>query len=346
MHTHVGITVALSRFDQIYFGFFRDHRKLAVQRTGRELSPIADLGERRNLFRQTALRVVKRGQRLLFQAAEPETSDLINAPSNDVLPFAGLTRDRFNTVAVLNVRERPVGVGVLLKTWGYPLLVEADYSEIVLSDRLGRRSFPVDRDPVEFPRDAPYQNALSSNEIRRFDMPGPPLLDRASFVRAHRQDRVLQLGARYCVNPIVGDPVNLENADHWDGVDRAPKALIQVQSGNFTFGVRMRVRRCIFSPWTAGGAVGSTIWGHYGRRIFARDIIIPSRIRERWRGNSMLLFAFIVVARRNSDITENQLAIIDHIRRFWDTIFNVVTRGRWTSNSNLWPAVYEPEPIA
>jgi hypothetical protein len=102
MNYHAGITVALSSFDQIYLGFYTDHRKLAVQRTGGPLSPIADLGDRRDLFRETVLRAVRVGRRLFFEAAEPEIGDLINQPhsvTNE--PFAGLIPRQFTNVAGL-----------------------------------------------------------------------------------------------------------------------------------------------------------------------------------------------------------------------------------------------------
>ena len=172
-------------------------------------------------------------------------------------------------------------------------------------------------------------------------MPGPSSLDKASFVRINPQERLLQLGTRYCVIPLTGDPVNVADADHWGTVDRAPKALIRVPVGDFVFGVRMRVHRCIFSPWTAGGAVGTSMWGH-SARVPARDTIIPPRDRERWRGIPLLRFAFIVVARQSSDIDSNRLAIIDNVRRFWDPAFNAITRRRWMSNSNLFPEAYRP----
>jgi hypothetical protein len=342
MNYHAGITVALSRYDQIYFGFYKDHRKLAVQRTGQQPSPIADLGERRNVFSHTLLRIVRRGQQLLFQAADPEYGDIVGAPSNDTLPFRGLERNRFNTVEILNVPDIPIGVGALVKTWS-PILVEADYTDFQLFDALGHRRLleTTPRDIPEFRRNDPYDSALSSDEIRRYDMPGPSTPERASFVRIHPQERLLQIGTRYCVIPLTGDPVNLPDADHWGSVDRAPKALVRVQRGDFTFGVRMRVRRCIFTPWTAGGAVGTSMWGHRGRAL-ARDTIIPPHNRERWRGNSFLQIAFIIVARQLSDITADQLAIIDNIRRFWDPAFNAATRGRWTSSSSLFPEVYTP----
>ena len=342
MNYHAGITVALSRYDQIYFGFYRDHRKLAVQRTGQPLSPIADLGEGRNVFNHTLLRVVRRGQQLLFQAADPEYGDIVRAPSNDTLPFRGIERDRFNTVEILNVPDTPIGVGALVKTWS-SILVEADYADFQILDTLSHRRLleTTNRDPPEFHRDDPYETALSTDEIRRYDMPGPSSLDKASFVRINPQERLLQLGTRYCVIPLTGDPVNVADADHWGTVDRAPKALIRVPVGDFVFGVQMRVHRCIFSPWTAGGAVGTSMWGH-SARVPARDTIIPPRDRERWRGIPLLRFAFIVVARQSSDIDSNQLAIIDNVRRFWDPAFNAPTRRRWMSNSNLFPEAYRP----
>jgi hypothetical protein len=342
MNYHAGITVALSRYDQIYFGFYRDHRKLAVQRTGQQLSPIADLGEVRNVFRHTLLRVVRRGQQLLFQAADPEYGDIVRATSNDTTPFGGIERDRFNTVEILNVPDMPIGVGALVKTWS-PILFEADYTDFQLSDALGHRHMleTSTSDPPEFARNDPYEIALSPNEIRRYDMPGPSAPDRASFVRILPQERWLQLGTRYCVTPSMGDPVNLSDANHWANVDRAPKALVRVQGGDFIFGVRMRVRRCVFTPWTAGSAMGTSMWGHRGRAL-ARDTIIPPGNRARHRGNSSLRIVFIIVARQLSDITKEQLSIIDNIRRFWDTAFNAATRGRWTSRSNLFPEPYQP----
>jgi hypothetical protein len=337
MNYHAGITVALSRTDQIYFGFYRDHRKLAVQRMGQALSLEADIGDVHNLFEPTALRVVRRGNQLIFQAASTSGVDLINGTSNEA-PFTGGSfplSEVFQTVAILDVREEPIAVGALLKTWS-PLLVEADYDELTLSDSLGQRSFPVDRDPPEFTRDDLYEAVLSPNELRRYDMPGPPHLPRASFVHTH--EGRLQLGTRYAVNPFIGDPVLLEDADHWMGVDRAPKALVRVQPGDFTFGAQMRVRRCIFSPWAAGGVRGCSIWGHPGS-LLTRDVILPARIQEKWLGDNNLRFAFIVVARQRSDITESQLASIDLIRRLWDTAFGLATRRRWISQSHLSPAI-------
>ena len=88
--------MALSRYDQIYFGFYRDHRKITVP-YGQPLSPIADLGEGRNVLTVRLLRVVRRGQQLLFQAADPEYGDIVRAPSNDTLPFRGIERETAST---------------------------------------------------------------------------------------------------------------------------------------------------------------------------------------------------------------------------------------------------------
>ena len=80
------------------------------------------------------------------------------------------------------------------------------------------------------------------------------------------------------------------------------------------------------------------MWGHPGS-LFARDVIVPARIQEKWRGDNNLRFAFIIVARQRSDITESQLANIDLIRRLWDTAFGLATRRRWVSQTQLLPAI-------
>ena len=122
----------------------------------------------------------------------------------------------------------------------------------------------TNRDPPEFHRDDPYETALSTDEIRRYDMPGPSSLDKASFVRINPQERLLQLGTRYCVIPLTGDPVNVADADHWGTVDRAPKALIRVPVGDFVFGGTERVYTVVsfsLDRWRCSGerVCGATV---------------------------------------------------------------------------------------
>ena len=106
---HGGLTVALSRYDHVSFGFFGDPRKLAVRRTDGTVLPVADLGDGHDFRRPVALRVVARGGELRFQAAWSPI-DLVDA-SGDDSPVAGgpvtLMSDRFTTVGVLPVAQRP-----------------------------------------------------------------------------------------------------------------------------------------------------------------------------------------------------------------------------------------------
>ena len=332
---HAGITIAVSKSDQIYFGFYRDHRHLAVQRTGGPLSVVADLGDR-NLFEATRLRVVRRDQQLLFQAATQDGPDLIDGPSDDATFVGGplqLSNERYRTIVAMAVAEPPVGAGLIVKTWT-PVLAELDCDEMSLVDGNGRRSVPTDREPPEMSPDDPYDRSLAPGEMRRFDVAGPFLLERQSFVRA--RDGVLTLGCRFAVNPVVGAHIDLPPSDHWIGVDKAPKVLIGIAPGDFTFGARVRVRRTVFSSWTAGGARDCSIWGHRKTQRVS-DVVIPDDTVRKWEGERLLKVAFIVVARQRTDVSDASLRAIDLGRRVFQSAFGIATRQRWRCSTVLEP---------
>jgi hypothetical protein len=347
---HAGIVVTLTTSNSIYFGFFRDHRKLAIHHIGEpEPSIVADLGDTRDWHEATKLRVVQRGSQLLFQAALI-TATLSDPADENPLTASGpltLEASRFKTISTLTLSQGGVvltsivGVGVGLRTIA-PLYVEMDVLSLDLNDSLGSRSFPINVRPDEWNHGVAWTLPIVSDRFLRRDVPGSD--GNGNGVPGNNgevwlRDGRLQIVSRFALNPAIGPAIPVAACDDTANIEAAPKALIRVSGDNFSFAAGVRLRRSIFSSWASGGAAGTSLFGTE-RSVPASRSIVPDRIVQKWTGDKDLRFAFIICAENRSDISDADLQSVDTGRRFWNGAFGQATRGRWRSRSAVpgtWP---------
>jgi hypothetical protein len=186
---HAGLFVAFSQFDFIVFGFHEDHRVLGVQRTGGSVAtttlgagyrPLADE------LNAVALRIVRRGQSLHFQARydvpPAGLPDRLRRPPQlgddlDVLAPVGrrpaFDATTFRTVATMTVANRPRAIGVILKKWDTPHLAELAFQHLVTFAGGRSQVWKTDRVPPRFPPGAPYDQLRRGDMRLQIPVPGP-----------------------------------------------------------------------------------------------------------------------------------------------------------------------------
>jgi hypothetical protein len=340
MNYHAGLIVAFSENDFLYFGFYREHRKLRVERTNGVRGGIVDLGAGYHPLAEDyngmALRVVRRGDQYYFQARYNNSAagllsgtrlfdELETLPPPD--PTA--TFDRFRTVEQLTIpnADRPRALGMIVKKWAEQhFMVEAAFHNLEIM--VGGTAVVARTDRVPPPMGASY-GALSSTELRLHNPLGNAIV-RSKGGRLH-------MLAPYALAPLGGSALvgNLD-FDHWTAVDRAPKALLRAPPGDFAFATSAKIHRAIYTPWALGYASDKTVWGHE-RSARAQNVGVPSRIRDKWPSGHEGTYktAFIVVAKRSEDVTPDKTNRLDIIRRYWDEAFKAATLEHLQSDSTL-----------
>lgn len=123
--------------------------------------------------------------------------------------------------------------------------------------------------------------------------------------------------------------------DHTATVDRAPKVLLRAPAGDFAFGTSMSVRRTLFTHSSGGGPPGTVLWGR-ARSLRAADVVLSDQpdTRQAPPGNTYKA-AFIIAARKRTDITTAMIEAVDTLRQYWDPAFGTATDGRRLSTSTL-----------
>ncbi len=351
---HIGIFVAFSKYDFYYFGFYRNHWTLGVQRTAGQIKTV-DIGtDYRPLahdYNGVALRVVRRGNQYYFQARYdnplagclagvlkaffPRTTrlrvprlfeDLDSLPQ----PDENGTFDRFRTVAILQSHDRPEAVGLIVKKSDHPHLAEGAFFNLELLHNGKHTIFFTDDVPDPLPAGASPAN-IPPGEWRLHNPTGDAII-KSKGVRLHiiaPFSTVNKDGALEHYPP--------KHFDHSKDTDNAPKILTRAPDGDFAFGTSCKVHRTIFTPWAAGYAKNRILWGKE-KSARVMDIVVPDEIineKQPPPPANTYKIAFIMVAEKRSDITNEMIERVDMIRRYWDAAFEAVTIGRRHSNSVL-----------
>jgi len=124
-------------------------------------------------------------------------------------------------------------------------------------------------------------------------------------------------------------------------IDEAPKVLTKVPpSREFAVATSARIDHSSFCPWM-GGVVDKDVrmWGKETTAttndIFLSPMAQLKKVFPDPEGKYIYKVAFIIVARKKTDISGDNVRSVDVIRHYWDAAFELVTRGRRYSNSNL-----------
>lgn len=331
---HIGLFVAFSQTDFIYFGFYGDPRTLAAQRTGRELIPTnvgLDYRPFSEIFGAMMLRVVRRGNLYHLQARNGNSAlgawqalaavftgvlPTTNAPTMfdqlDLLPEPTTTGswNDFRTVTTYDVPERPLAVGVFTKTW-VPILAEGGFFTFEIRDSVGDRNLPTLRAARPLVPRASFSD-LALDTLYR-DQP-----QAGTWMRVLRE---------HAMAMAIGTPYT-GIYDHWGSVDRAPKIVSKAPTGDFVFGTSAKVVRALYSPWAAGAAAGSSIWGTE-RSASIQEVTISDAIRsQQLSWPSTQRSAFIIAAPNRSQIPDSVVRTINQVRQYWEETFRVATNDR------------------
>lgn len=329
---HIGICVAFSRTDYVYFGFYCDHRRLRVERSSNGYrSADVDLGPDyrplRSEYEGAMLRVVRVGTRYYFQACRgnsaasllggalsgtrgPLMFDDADAPHS--APTGG-DFSRFQTVATLDIPQAPQAIGVITKTWNM-ILAEGQFFSF--ETRVAGRNDAL-----------PLYNVNTA--FVGSDLAGLPT---GTLLR-----HVPQAGALYRrrnFSMFMGVPYT-GTYDHWSSADQAPKMLTRAPTGDFAFGSSLKVSRSFVSPWAGGAARGLTVWGRENSADI-RDVVVPDRVRAlALTPGSAMRTAFIVAARRPEDVPWQAMQRLDVLRRYFGAAWRYATSELVLADTNL-----------
>ena len=352
-----GIFVSFDVNDYIYFGFYRDHTRLAVMRTGSSILNEISLGDDYEIFDEyngMALRVVKKGndyhfqtgrdnplagcagpfQKFLAAVAGSRYSGSRRAPHmfEDLIDFTPQTPntnslDDFNTIAKISESRTPISIGLIVKTFSGDL-VEAAF-----------RNTEV--------RWSPY--SWKNGSETSYTDAGNSVLEKNKLPPVFQSGRdVLMPNKWYVHSPEVGPKILSEGGrllittkfgkayDHNGTVDNAPKIITQAPKEDFAFGTWSKLRRSVFVPWSGGGANEKSIWGKQKSALVA-NVIMPDEIKRKWTppDENTFKIAFIIVAKGRQDINDEAIYRLDKIRKYWDQTFYIGTGEKRKSNSNL-----------
>jgi hypothetical protein len=124
--------------------------------------------------------------------------------------------------------------------------------------------------------------------------------------------------------------------DYSSSLDRAPRVLTRAPTGDFAFATSAKINRSCFTPWAAGAAIGRSMWGKI-RTANTNNVILSSASRAKQTApeNNTYKIAFILVARKRSEISPVAIRRADILRRYWDEAFMVLTDRLRRSDSTL-----------
>jgi hypothetical protein len=330
-----GVCVAFSRNDFLYFGFTTDHRRLGVQQSGGALQQF-DLPSYRPLasdLNNIALRIVRRGNQYHMQArldhdARPQlNARLLSGVDPLPAPAPGMPLDTFRTLTVSTHAGEPQAVGMIVKTWS-AVLCEAAFLHLEVLSRGAESALNTGIVPPSWTFD-PATGYSTLPDWLVFDRPvaGPRVRTRNGRLHITVPWEFLDSNGRI-VSP---GPLN-----HWDNVDNAPKLLTRAPRGDFALATSARIMKSVNWPGVGGGALGTTMWGSE-RSARTPDVVFPPTTLPKQSpppGNTYKT-AYILVAPRRADMSDDTIRRIDVVRRYTDSAFNVATIRRRNFDSTL-----------
>ncbi|TND09756.1 MAG: hypothetical protein FD123_880 [Bacteroidetes bacterium] len=347
---HTGIFVAFGRHDQLQFGFYEDHRKLAVVHSDGTILGQADIGpDYKPLghdFTGMSLRIIRRGNDYFFQAKieNPVGGCLVavlkaiglykgelkgtwdNSDTPD--PVGAADFKDWKTVAVVNKAGSPVAVGNFVNKKDHPHMCDAAFYNFHTKVGTATRTFQTSANPPIIPMGE--FASLSRDRMHRENPVG------AIFrIKGGRQHIIAPFSI---VSGGVLEHLPAERFRHDATLDSSPKILMKPPAdGDFGVATHAKVHRTIYTPWAGGYAFGKTVWGTVNEVPAASVIVPPDIIRDKQPappGNAYKC-AFILVAANDADITDDMVERLDKIRRYWDNYFGKATVNRRSSDSAL-----------
>lgn len=331
---HAGLVVMFTPSDGVFFGFYRDHRTVAVQRTGQASNPASAAGYRPfpDTSAAVALRVIRRGEHLVFQARLDRlrtdlTPHLLDSTSTWPPPSGAALDGSWSTVAEMVEPRRPLAVGVGVKTWR-PILAECIFGPLEYAAGGHQGAYTVAGGLPEWQL-SPTSGfgSLPARLVAYRPAPGARLTPRGT---------TLSVCAPYSAFDSTGRQLDVPGFDHWTTIDRAPRALAAAPSGDFVIATTARLDRSGLSPGSGGATSGVTMWGTE-RSAPMSQLVWPPAL-DAIRGsppNDTYNTAFMITAPRPSDITAAHQQSVDAIRRYWDVAVPLVTLNRRRSASTM-----------
>jgi hypothetical protein len=332
---HAGLAVLFGFNDAFYFGFYGDHRELAVQRTGGPITRVSAPDNRPFLDprRAVALRVIRRADSYVFQARYSTiTTDIgarhLGGSDSWAPPSPGPITTDWTTVSVQRAAERPLAVGMGVKTWR-PILCEAHFQHLEVYSSGVQSVLTTSIDPPSWmPSPTSGLSSLPPDRLVRYEpAAGSRVRRRGVIASVATPWQDFDASGRYVANDAFND---------WTNANRAPKLLAAAPAGDFAIATTARVDRSGLSPWSGGAALNKTMWGHE-RSARVTDLVLPEWIAPLQTpppGNTFKV-AFMIVARNASDITAGQEQAVDTLRRYFDASMPPLTDNRRACDSTL-----------
>lgn len=359
-----GLFIAFSENDFIYFGFYKDHRQIASwsskssdDPTGGQIFPLTGYRPLADKFNSVALRMVRRGDSYFVQArlsgAQDEASLLEGIRTLPISP-PGSPLDRFQTLAEIKHTGKPKAIGLMVRSFwtvrpktgidkaGYPLVCDAAFKHIELLDGTPATGseliIATDKLPPSWTSSAdgydslPDYGSVVSNR--------PIETARITVGRGSIDNQWLHIVTPYLTLNNTGGFKLDQLYDHTVSVDEAPKVLTRAPNNrDFAVATIARINHCSFCPWIGGVGADMQMWGDESmadtRDVFISDVSARKQTAPDPEGKYNYKIAFIIIARKKTDISDAMVSNIDVIRRYWDAAFDNVTLGRRHSYSKL-----------
>jgi hypothetical protein len=351
-----GVCVCESNTSVLVFGFEQDHRTLGVVRIDssgvRVLATVTPARFPGPPF-GVALRVVRRGDVLHFQARADESVGAHLAPEPRDIPGGAATAARirdgftglgsipgagspadlaeFRTIASVPSPKAPVAVGALVERRDRSVFASAGFFNFEVRDETGGR------ETVHSFANVP--SALSGS----FDTAGArPRLHRGGdgAIVARRGRSVLVVTAPYAKRS--GDTFTLIDSLALDiGADHAPKVLLEPPGGDFAFVTSMAMIRTATLPWAAGYLRDRQVWGRVHRvPVGALRFTAAEKDKQLRVGRSSLhRYAFIIVAASDADLNPERELVerVDLLRRYFELAMPRASRGLLRATTKIDP---------
>lgn len=364
-----GLFVAFSRYHFFYFGFYRDHRKIATWDSrvpgpapDKEF-PLPDYRPLANEFNSIALRIVRDSKDYYFQAklygpTRPESllEGIDNIPFMPIGP-GPLDRplNNFRTLDKLSNSEEPKAMGFIVKTKTQTLIsCDAAFFNMKVRDESGKESVIS---PKEIPPTWDYPTSDDFSTLPSFGslvFNNPVKKARIRLGHGWPNNQWLYLTTLYGTISSKGLFEDTQSYDHSDDptnpsdpiikVDEAPKILTRVPPGKkFAVATAAKINRSSCCPWAGFPDPAQfpdlRMWGKAGYSR-SSDVVLPDKSIPKQSlpdPTGTYKVAFILVSNENSFplIYDKAAQRLDIIRRYWDDAFEKVTLGRRHSNSKL-----------
>lgn len=349
-----GLFIAFSQKDFLYFGFYHDHRQVACWFSGSsdkpkssEIFPLPGYRPLADKFNGVVLRIVRRGANYFLQARLSDAQDGVSLLAG-IEPLTvsppGSSLDVFQTLTRVSHTTEPKAMGLMLKSSSNADVCEAAFRHIEILDGTSASGSELTITTDKMPPNWEYSSTDGYNTLPPYGSlvsNRPVKKARIRIGRGWIDKQWLYLTTPYLTLNEGGGFEITQRYDHSASVDEAPKILTRVPpSHDFAVATVARIDHSSFCPWA--GAVGTDMqmWGKESSAstgdVFISDTSVKKQlVPDLPEGKYIYKVAFIIVARKEADIQDSDVANVDVVRRYWDAAFDLVTLGRRHSNSKL-----------